>query len=87
MRGAAGEVTAWQILPRSRAERDRLCRSTAEDAIVAIERIRESRAACARLPTAERLALYARGSCASVEGRRLSRARWVYEAEVRDVAW
>lgn len=85
VKGAAGEVTAWQILPRSRTERDRLCRSLRGDAEVAVERIRESRRACWQLPKAEQLALYTRGDCGSVEGRRLSRHRWPLEGEVRRV--
>lgn len=76
-RGPQGEVTAWQILPRSEAERARLCVSLAGDAQLALERIRESLGACASLPPHERLALYARGRCSSVEGRRLSRVRWI----------
>jgi hypothetical protein len=83
VRGAAGELTAWQILPRGFVDRARLCRSLEEDAIVAVERIRESRSACRRLPNAEQLSLYARGSCVSEEGRRLSRHRWPYKAETR----
>jgi len=75
-RGAAGEVSAWQIIARSDAERARLCVSLAGDARVALERIRESVRACAHLPAPERLAVYARGRCSSVEGRRLSRVRW-----------
>lgn len=85
VKGAAGEVTAWQILPRSAAERARLCRSMVEDARVAIERIRESRGACRHLPKAEQLALYTRGRCDSDEAKRLSRVRWPYEHEVRAV--
>jgi len=83
VRGRAGEVTSWQILPRTAAERGRLCRSFTGDARVAIERIRESRAACRSLPIPEQLALYARGDCASAEGRKLSRVRWAYEGEIR----
>ena len=42
---------------------------------VVARKVRESFAACASLPAEERMALYARGSCASDEGRRLSRDR------------
>jgi hypothetical protein len=76
-KGGAGEVTAFQILARGDAERARLCVSLEGDARVALGRIRESLAACRELPENERLAVYARGRCASVEGRRLSRVRWV----------
>ena len=83
VKGAAGELTAWQIIPRNAAERARLCHSLEEDAAVALERIRESRAACRHLPKEEQLALYARGDCGSVEGRKLSRHRFPSDAEVR----
>lgn len=76
VKGAAGEVTAWQILPRSDAERAKLCVSLVGDARVALARIRESLAACAQLPPDERLAVYTRGRCSSAEGKRLSKARW-----------
>lgn len=76
-KGAAGEVTAWQILARGDAERASLCISLEGDARIALARIRESLKACAALPAAEQLAAYARGRCSSVEGRRLSRVRWV----------
>ncbi len=76
-KGPQGEVSAWQILPRNDAERRSLCVSLAGDARVALARIRESVTACASLPATERLAVYARGRCSSVEGRRLSRVRWV----------
>lgn len=42
---------------------------------VVLHRARESFAACRDLPVNERLALYARGSCDSEDGRRLSRTR------------
>ncbi len=79
LKGKQGELSAWQILPRTKDERETLCRSLAEDAALMIERVRESRAACRALPPPEQLALYTRGSCASPEGRALSRHRWVYE--------
>ena len=85
VKGAAGELTAWQIIPRSKEERARLCVSLVEDAKVAVERIRESRRACSRLPKQEQLALYTRGSCESEEGKRLSRHRFPTDAEVRRV--
>lgn len=81
VKGAAGELSAWQILPRNVVEKERLCKTLEEDARFAIERIRESRAACRHLPTEEQLALYARGRCDSEEGRKLSRTRWPYERE------
>lgn len=76
VKGAAGELGAWQVLPRSSTERDRLCKSFEGDARLALERIRESVRACRHLPLEERLAIYARGRCDSDEGRRLSRERW-----------
>lgn len=85
VKGAAGDLTAWQIVPRSREEKSRLCVSLAEDAKLAVERIRESRRACWRLPKQEQLALYARGRCDSEEGRKLSRHRFPTDVEVRQV--
>lgn len=82
-RGKAGDRTAWQIVPRSAAEAERLCVTLADDARMHVERVRESRAACRRLPKPEQLALYARGSCDSDEGRTLSRHRWPTDAEVQ----
>lgn len=75
-KGEVGEVTAFQILARSDAERARLCVSLESDARVALARIRESVSACRDLPVDERLAVYTRGRCSSVEGRRLSRVRY-----------
>lgn len=76
-KGPQGELGAWQILARSDDERRALCISLEGDARIALGRIRESLNACASLPPEERLAVYTRGSCWSVEGRRLSRVRWV----------
>ena len=42
----------------------------------ALRQLRASLHVCKRLPESERMALYARGSCDSVSGRRLSRDRW-----------
>lgn len=83
LKGKEGEVTAWQIIPRSKDERARLCVSLVEDARFMLERVRESRAACQRLPKQEQLALYARGSCDSVDGKKLSRHRFPTDDEVR----
>ena len=74
--GPQGELGAWQVLARSDVERARLCASLEGDARLALERVRESITACAHLPPAERLAVYARGRCDSAEGRKLSRHRW-----------
>lgn len=82
VRGAAGEVSSWQILPRSSVERAGLCHSLEEDAVVALARVRESRAACRNLPWSDQLALYARGRCDSEEGRRLSRHRMPSEKQL-----
>ena len=83
VKGEAGEVTAWQIIPRSKAERERLCVSLLEDAKFHLERVRESRGACRHLPKQEQLALYARGNCTSDEGKKLSRHRFPTDAEVK----
>lgn len=82
LNGKAGDRTAFQIVARNDAERARLCVSLADDARFALERINESLTACRKLPAAERLAVYARGSCASEEGRKLSRHRWPSASEV-----
>lgn len=76
VRGTVGEVTAWQILARSRKERAGLCVSLVDDARVALERVRESVRACARNVPEYRLALYTRGRCDSVEGQRLAKNRY-----------
>ena len=83
--GKAGDRSAWQIVPRSAAESERLCVTLADDARFAMERVRESRAACRRLPKQEQLSLYARGDCASAEGRKLSRHRFPSDELVRRV--
>lgn len=82
VRGAAGEVSAWQILARSRAERAGLCQSLEGDAAVALSRVRESRGACRHLTWSDQLALYARGRCDSEEGKRLSRHRMPSEKQL-----
>ena len=74
--GTAGEKTAWQILERP-SERGRLCKTREGDARVALERLEESLRACAHLKPEWRLAVYTRGNCNSVEGRRLSEIRYV----------
>jgi hypothetical protein len=74
--GKVGEMGAWQVLPRSHAERETLCVSLEGDARLALERVRESIRICARERDAFKLSLYARGSCTSDEGRRLSAVRW-----------
>lgn len=67
----------WQIIPYNKVEREQLCVSLEDDARLALERIHESELYCRHLPENERLAIYARGSCSSEEGRKLSRIRWI----------
>ncbi len=74
--GVAGDRGAWQVVPLSLAEGLALCVSYEQDARIALDRARQSVRACRHLPPPERLAVYARGRCDSVEGRRLSRVRW-----------
>ncbi len=74
--GVAGDRSAWQVVPLSLAEGLALCVSYEQDARIALDRARQSIHACRAYPPAERLAVYARGRCDSVEGRRLSRMRW-----------
>lgn len=81
--GKAGELSAWQIMPFNPGDRDRLCKSSLEDAKLAIERIRSSRRSCGHLPTADQLAEYTSGRCDNEEGRRLSRQRWPYAQEIQ----
>ena len=83
VRGSAGEVTAWQIIPRSKGEVDRLCSSLAEGARAHVALARQSRQACRAYPRADQLAVYTRGSCTSAEGRRLSRHRYPDPHELR----
>ena len=80
--GKAGDRTAWQIVPRNSAESERLCNGLVDDARFHLERVRESRTACRHLPKTEQLAMYARGDCASEEGRKLSHHRFPTDAEV-----
>ncbi len=68
---------AWQVIPYATEDKTQYCVSLEDDARLALGRIRESEAACAYLPSNERLAAYARGRCDSKEGKRLSRIRWV----------
>ena len=81
--GKANDRSAWQIVPRNASEEQRLCKSLVEDARFHVERVRESRGACRHLPKQEQLALYARGDCASEEGRKLSRFRFPTDNEIR----
>lgn len=69
----AGGLGTWQIIPRSPFEREVACSGDA--AYVALQRVQESLDACKALPFVDRLAVYARGSCASERGRELSRYR------------
>lgn len=57
--------------------RSRICGSLVEAARVARDDVRRSFGMCASNPPETRLAVYARGSCSSVEGQRLSRTRYV----------
>lgn len=84
--GKAGDRSAFQIVPRNDTERSRLCRSLRDDAAFALERVNESLSACRSLPERERLAVYARGSCASEKGKLLSRHRWPSSAAVTSFA-
>lgn len=74
--GPQREITPWQILLRPGEDREELCASLEAAAALALDRVRESVRACHFLPPAERLAVYARGRCSSVDGRRLSRVRY-----------
>lgn len=74
--GPENEVTAFQILVRRGEDAAWMCSDLVAGAVVALERLRESVAACRHLPAPDRLALYARGSCSSKQGVRLSRVRY-----------
>lgn len=73
---------AFQIhLPRGARTREGLSgEDLTEDAHAcareALRQLRASLHVCKALPENERMALYARGSCASDRGRQLSRDRW-----------
>lgn len=82
IRGPQGERGAFQILARFPAEKAAACGDLEGQAAIALSRIRESIRACAHLPREEQLAVYARGRCDSVEGKRLSKARWPRRGEV-----
>lgn len=61
---------SWQHLART-------CPKTLViDARVALSHVRTSVRLCSHLPKEERLAVYARGTCDSPEGKRLSRIRY-----------
>src|SRR4051794_25089212 len=47
--GPENEVTAWQILPRRGEDAREMCSSLVAGAVVALERLRESVAACRHL--------------------------------------
>lgn len=73
---------AWQIhLPRGARTREGftgadLLEDVHASAREALRQLRASLHVCKALPESERLSLYARGSCASERGRKLSRDRW-----------
>ena len=73
--GAAGP---FQVLPRSKKEKEDLCSDHTESARLALMRIGESRRQCYYLPKAEQLAQYATGNCGET-GRMLSRMRYSNE--------
>jgi len=75
--GPEGEEGPWQNLPGVPSEKGRVCASLENAARIALGKVRQSLVACSTLPAEERLAVYARGRCDSVDGRRLSRRRWV----------
>lgn len=77
LRGPQGEEGPFQNVARKPSEHGEVCGSFEGAARVGLGRVRESLAVCASSPPEERLAVYARGRCASVEGKRLSRRRWV----------
>lgn len=71
-----GARTAWQIIPLEPGESRGLCLDAGRDAVVAIRRVRMSRAMCRHLEPRFQLAAYAAGNCESSEGQRLSEIRW-----------
>lgn len=76
VKGDAGRALgAFQIHPRSSAERVSACGPLVVQAGQALVRVRESLELCAHLPEPERLAEFASGSCN--KGRAASRRRWV----------
>ncbi len=76
-----GSFSAFQIhLPHGARTAEgwtgpELCADPYRAAVVALRMMRQSFSACAWLPEGERLAAYARGSCNSPQGQRLSRDR------------
>jgi hypothetical protein len=67
---------AFQIQPRSSAEREIACGDLDGQARLALERIEESLRVCRHMPEAERLGIYVDGKCDSKKARRQSRERW-----------
>ncbi len=77
VRGDGGSALGpWQVHPRDALERKATCANVVTAASYALDRVRESLAACVRLPEPERLAAYASGSCDNRGGRRVSREMW-----------
>ena len=71
-----GARTAWQIIPLSKSDESVLCVAPLVDAVIAIERVYESRRMCWRLPVRQQLAAYTSGRCDSAVGQKLSEIRW-----------
>lgn len=67
----------WQIIPRGRDEKAKLCISLVDDAAIALVRLRETVRACRRSPSNERFAIWYRGRCDSEEGKKMSKISWV----------
>jgi hypothetical protein len=76
LRGGGLSLGPWQVQPRTSQEGTSTCSSPTEAAQLALQRVKESLQACKHLPVSERLAVYAAGSCASKQGKSLSRLRW-----------
>ena len=80
-RSSVGASGPFQVIPRSVAERDLLCKDMMLSAKIALQRVSESRKFCTHLPVREQLAQYTTGRCDEL-GKRMSRLRWSTNAEM-----
>lgn len=82
-RSSCGASGPFQVIPRSKEEKDLICGDWTESARRALMRVNESRTICWRLPKAEQLAQYATGNCGDL-GKKMSRLRYATAKDMFD---